>query len=244
MLVRSYLRETIDGIVYKNIECESEMIDVINMFFDEFIVDVPIYKFVISQFDMIVRSLDWENYVKKIIEEGVSIIAVEEKTNNLVGFYINSIIDLQSASEDKVNSKCDLDESKCDLLKNEKLDLHRISDYLCEEMGDVNDLLLERIPNLQKIFDSYAISTSRKLRGRSIGYNLQKYSIKIARNVGTQCALVFTANLITDKILHKLNFVNIKRKAWNTFQIDGKKIFENYQDEEDCGNTFYLDLTN
>ncbi|XP_065682179.1 uncharacterized protein LOC100208005 isoform X1 [Hydra vulgaris] len=243
MLVRSYLRETIDGIVYKSIESESEMIEVINMFFGEFTEDVPINKFLLSHFDMIARSVAWENNLKKSIEEGVSLIAVEEKTNNIVGFKINSIVDLKSTSEIE-EPICDVEESKVDFLKSDKLDLFEIIEFLCTEMADINDLLLEKIPTLQMLFYSFAVGTLRNFRGRSIGFNLHKYSVQIARSIGAQCITVFAANPITVKIISKLNYRKIKSKAWNTFEFNGKKLFAEYQNGADYATTVYLDLTN
>ncbi|XP_065662225.1 uncharacterized protein LOC136084888 [Hydra vulgaris] len=243
MLVRSYLRETIDGIIYKNIESESEMMDVINMFFGDFIEDVPTCNFLSSQFDVISRSLAWENSLKKSIEDGVSLIAVEEKTNNIVGFNINCIRDLKSTSEIE-EPICDYEESKFDILKNGKVDLFPIIEYLCKEMTDINDLLLEKIPTLREIVYSDSLGTLRNFRGRSIGFNLQKYSIEIARSIEAQCIIVFAASPITLKITSKLNYLKIKSKVWSTFEFNGKKLFAESSYGADCTSTVYLDLTN
>ncbi|XP_012556863.1 uncharacterized protein LOC101235185 isoform X1 [Hydra vulgaris] len=234
MLIRSYLRETIDGIIYKNIECESEMINVINMFFGDFTEDVPINKFIISRFGVTTRSFHWEMQLREAFQDGVSIIAVDEKTNNIVGFQINTIIDL------KRTSKTDVEESIYDAEK--QFDLFRIINHICTDMADVNHLLLKKIPSLQRIFDSYAIGVSRVFRQKSIAFNLLKYSLKIARNVETQCATIFAANPVTEKLACKFNYLKIKSKSWNTFEVDGQKIFADYQSGSENCNNFYLDF--
>ena len=63
------------------------------------------------------------------------------------------------------------------------LDVYRTVDPICLEMADINDLLREKLPSVQKISYCYALCVSEKFRGRSIGLNLMECSLKVVLNI-------------------------------------------------------------
>ncbi|MFC4892686.1 GNAT family N-acetyltransferase [Pseudofrancisella aestuarii] len=164
-------------------------------------------------------KVSYENYIlattvraKHAATTGLSLIAICENTNKVIGFCIN----IDPYSEIQVDRSSYASKDPAFEIINSALS------------GLYNGISFEEKPGVN--FSIYALGVSSEFQNKGIASNLFKISEQIAIEKNFSVILTDATSPGTKKIAEKLNYTAINKFSYKDYIYKGKKPFENIND--------------
>ena len=151
--------------------------------------------------------------VKEIIDDGVSVIALDED-NQLIGIMLSHTV-----VRDGVEPRSTFTDN-CKVFPT----LHASVMTLFDEIMYAGDIF-ESHPEDTKYYDMFTLATKPGFRGKGIGKKLVEQSLIIAQKAKCSAAIVLATSDFSRKIFAKLGFQLIASKNWDDCVYDGKPAF-------------------
>eukprot|EP00095_Tigriopus_kingsejongensis_P008227 maker-scaffold591_size129331-snap-gene-0.16 protein:Tk08227 transcript:maker-scaffold591_size129331-snap-gene-0.16-mRNA-1 annotation:"arylalkylamine n-acetyltransferase 3" len=199
--------ESLSGITYRLAQSPEDIQSSLDIFFDHFIPNEPMC---VCLGGLAGREPSLLEQMTEVLKEGVSLVAVDEKTGQTVGIRTGRLLDRAQGGQ-KTPS---LEELRA--IHSQKFAI--ISHALATTLSDWENF--ERHPDVKRIYSMFTLGIHKDWRGRGIAKELVRQAFQMAAKFQCQGAQVVSTNDATRHIFNTLGMTCVLDRPWTDIEVD------------------------